>query len=263
VQWSGRLILAAGSMLDQPATTLIDAAAVAGFDGVDLRLSGEHGGAPLAELRQHAERAGLAIFGAEVYRISTDASNLEPLLDAAAAVGAETVLVVSDHPSRTTTMTALAALAGECAARQLRLGLEYMAWTNPSGPLDAINIANEVGCELLVDVLHHVRVGAGVDELDAIVESGRLGWVQICDAPLAAPGGSEHAALVHEARHGRMLPGHGKLPVRELIARLPADVTISVEVQSQALLKVPPIERARLLHDAAWSVLSQSPSNTG
>jgi sugar phosphate isomerase/epimerase len=71
VQWSGRLILAAGSMLDQPATTLIDAAAAAGFNGVDLRLSGEHGGAPLAELRQHAERAGLAIFGAEVYRIST------------------------------------------------------------------------------------------------------------------------------------------------------------------------------------------------
>jgi len=250
-------------MLDQPATTLIATAAAAGFDGVDLRLSAEHGAVPLAELRHHAERAGIAIFGAEVYRISTDASNPEPLLDAAAAVGAETVLVVSDHPSRTATMRALAALADECAARQLRLGLEYMAWTVPSAPLDAINMANEVGCELLVDVLHHVRVGAGVDELDAIVESGRLGWVQICDAPHAAPGGTEHAALVHEARNGRMLPGHGELPVRELVGRLPADVTISVEVQSHSLLETPPIERARLLHDAARLILSQSPSNTG
>ena len=198
-----------------------------------------------------------------MYRISTDATNPEPLLDAAAAVGAETVLVVSDHPDRAVTMTALTALAVECAARGLRVGLEYMAWTDPSTAFDAIEMANEVGCELLVDVLHHVRVGAGVDELDAVIESGRLGWVQICDAPLAAPGEPGHAALIHEARHGRLLPGHGELPVRELLARVPSDVTISVEVQSESLLGIPPIERARLLHDAARSVLIHSPSNTG
>lgn len=250
-------------MLDQPATTLIDTAAAAGFDGVDLRLSGEHGGTRLDDLRQHAERAGIAVFGVEVYRISTDASNPGPLLDAAAAIGAETVLVVSDHPDRTTTVTALAALARDCTARGLRLGLEYMAWTTPSTANDAIDVANEVGCELLVDVLHHVRVGAGVDELDAIVESGHLGWVQICDAPLARPRGSGHESLIHEARHGRSLPGHGELPLRELVARLPTDVTISVEVQSEPLLSVAPIERAQMLHDAARSVLDQSPSSTG
>lgn len=250
-------------MLDQPAPVLIDAAAAAGFDGVDLRLSGEHGNTALREIRAHAERVGVAIFGAEVYRISTDATNPEPLLDAAAAVGAETVLVVSDHPNRAVTMTALTALAAECGRRGLRLGLEYMAWTDPSTALDAIEMANEVGCELLVDVLHHVRTGAGIDELDAVIESGRLGWVQICDAPLAAPGEAGSAALIHEARHGRLLPGDGELPMRELLARLRSDVTISVEVQSDSLLGTPPIERARLLHDAARSVLIHSPSNTG
>lgn len=38
----GRLILAAGSMLDADAETVVDAASVAGFDGVGLRLTGPH-----------------------------------------------------------------------------------------------------------------------------------------------------------------------------------------------------------------------------
>ncbi len=250
-------------MLDQPAEVLIDAAAAAGFDGVDLRLSDGPGATRLTEVRHRAADVGIAIFGAEVYRISPDAPNPEPLLDAATAVGAHTVLVVSDHPDRTATITALTALATECATRGLRIALEYMAWTNPSTPLDAVAMANEAGCEVLVDVLHHIRVGGGGADVDAIVESGRLGWVQICDAPLAAPTGGDHAALLHEARHARLLPGHGALPIGELIARVPAEVTISVEVQSDLLVAVPPIERARLIHDAARSVLNQSPSNTG
>ena len=77
----------------------------------------------------------------------------------------------------------------------------------------------------------------------AVVESGTLGWVQICDALLEPP-----ADLIHEARHQRLAPGSGELPLAELLACLDADVTISVEVQNDALLGVPPIDRARLLH---------------
>lgn len=257
---AGRQILAAGSMLDQPAETVIDAAAAAGFDGVGLRLSGEHHTERPSELRRRATGGGITVFDAEVYRVSSAAENPEPLLDAAVAAGAEAVLAVSDVDDRTATVVALRSLAAECAERGLRLGLEYMAWTMPSDPTDAISIADDVGCELIVDLLHHVRVGAGVDELDAIVRSGHLGWVQLCDAPLARPGhefqgSASHDALVHEARHGRLVPGRGELPLTALLERLPTDVLVSVEVQSDALAVLGAFERARLLHDASRSVL--------
>ena len=45
--------------------------------------------------------------------------------------------------------------------------------------------------------------------LTMIVESGHLGWVQICDAPAVAPITSE--APIHEARHLRVEPGAGQL----------------------------------------------------
>jgi sugar phosphate isomerase/epimerase len=247
------LILAAGSLLDQPAEIVMEAAAAAGFDGVGLRLSGEHA-------VPHSTGPGVPVHDVEVYRIDGSATNPEPLLDAAAAVGARALLVVSDLPDRTATLDALGALREACAACGLRLGLEYMAWTDPCGPLDAIEVASSTGCEIVVDLLHHLRVGAGVDELDAIVASGHLGWVQLCDAPAAAPVGRE--ALIHEARHGRLLPGTGELDLAPLLACIPPDTVISVEVQSDALLRVPPFERARLFHDRARTVLGH-PSSTG
>lgn len=247
------LILAAGSMLDQPTEIVIEAAAAAGFDGVGLRLSGEHA-------VPQSTGPGVPVHDVEVYRIDGSATNPEPLLDAAAAAGARAVLAVSDRNDRSATIDSLAALREQCHVRGLRLGLEYMAWTDPSDPLDAIDVALATHCEIVVDLLHHVRVGAGVDELDAIVASGRLGWVQLCDAPAATPVGRD--AMIHEARHGRLLPGTGELDLAPLLACLPADVTVSVEVQSDPLLAVPAHQRAQQLHDAARRALGH-PSSTG
>jgi sugar phosphate isomerase/epimerase len=257
---TGPLILAAGSMLDHPAEVVLEAAAEAGFDGVGLRLSVEHAVSDPARLGSRAASLGLTVHDVEVYRIDGSATNPEPLLDAAAAAGAAALLVVSDLADRSATLDALATLHSECDARGLRLGLEYMAWTDPSDPLAAIDVAAATGCQLVVDLLHHVRVGAGAAELDAIVASGRLGWVQVCDAPPAAPPGRD--ALIHEARHGRLVPGAGGLDLTPLLARIPGDVAISVEVQSDALLTEPAGERAQRLHDAARAVLGH-PSSTG
>lgn len=243
-------------MLDQSAEVLVDVAADAGFDGVGLRLSGEHHVADAERLRARAADRGLIIHDSEVHRIAPGAADPGALIEATAAVGAGRLLVVSDLADRAATLSALAELVVRCEVDGIRVGLEYMAWTNPSTPLDAIDIAEATGCELLVDVLHHHRVGAGVDELDAIVDSGRLGWVQLCDAPLAPPKRPRRRGLVHEARHARLLPGRGELPLTALLACLSADVTISIEVQSDELLAMPPIERAVLLHDTSRRTLA-------
>lgn len=246
----GPLILAAGSMLDVDADALADAAAGAGFDGVGLRISGEHGDGDLAALASRIAARGLVVHDSEVYRIGHDAADPDELVERSAAVGSSALLVVSDLPDHVATVAALHALVDRARAHGLRIALEYMAWTTPSSPLDALAMAREVGCVLVVDLLHHVRVGAGRAELDAIVDAGVLGWVQLCDAPADAP-----ADLLHEARHGRLPPGDGALPVRELLTSVPAGTAISVEVQSDDLGRLPAAERARLLHDTARAVL--------
>ena len=247
----GPLILAAGSMLDVSAMALVDTAARAGFDGVGLRLSGGHGSDEPSALRARAADRGITIHDTEVYRIGVGAPDPDELIDHSAAVGAAALLVVSDLPDRSATIDALDELVDRCGRSGLQVGLEYMAWTTPSAPLDAVAIARQVGCVLVVDLLHHVRVGARPAELTAVVDAGALGWVQLCDAPAIAP-----ADLLHEARHDRLPPGHGELPLRELLASVPTGTPISVEVQSDSLGRMSPVDRARLLHGTARSILA-------
>ncbi len=240
-------------MLDETPTAVIDAAAAAGFDGVGLRISNPttatHAVTDPSAVRRYAERCAITIHDAEVYRIgSGDDPTL--LVERAAAVGAGALLVVSDTMTRADTIAGIAALVELANPFGIRIGLEYMAWTDPSGPLDAVAIAQQTGCQVVVDLLHHVRVGADAGDLRAVVDSGTLGWVQMCDAPTTCADD-----LIDEARHRRLVPGTGALALAELLVCVDADVTISVEVQSDDLLAVHATERAQLLFDAARSVL--------
>ena len=64
--------------------------------------------------------------------------------------------------------------------------------------------------------------------------------------------------LIDEARHHRLPPGDGELPLVELLDALDGDVTFTVEVQSDDLQRVyPPDERARLLAEAANRLLAR------
>jgi sugar phosphate isomerase/epimerase len=265
-----RLSLAAGSVLDASAHEVVSVAAAAGFDAVGLRMSGPHAVESREQrrrLRRLADELGVVIHDVEVHRIGVDGDGAEPdpvpLLDAAADVGAAFVLVVSDLPDAGRTRDALAAVVARAHDVGQRVGLEYMAWTTPSEPAAAIETAVATGAWLVVDLLHHLRVGAGVDELDDVVASGRLGWVQVSDGPRTAP-----TDLLYEARHARLPPGEGELPLAELLERLPDDVTVSVEVQSDDLSgRYSPADRARHLAVATRSVLDdrrpQPPSTTG
>lgn len=250
------LALAAGSVLDADALELVEAAAAAGFDAVGLRLSAQHSLAHdrAVELRRRVAALGVAVHDVEVHRIGDPAgADVGALCDAAAEVGARWLLVVSDLPDPAATEEALGEVVVRAAAAGIGVGLEYMAWTTPARPAAAVTMATATGAHVVVDLLHHVRVGAGVDELVAVVASGRLGWVQLADAPLLAP-----ADLVHEARHARLPPGEGGLPLAALLAVVPPGTVVSVEVQSDALAsELGPTERAVRLAVAARSLLSR------
>jgi sugar phosphate isomerase/epimerase len=260
-----RLLLAAGSVLDAGPEAVVDAAAAAGFAGVGLRESDHHAGADPAALRRRADDLGIVIHDVEVYRIGAR-TPAAPLLDAAAELGARAVLVVSDVADLGRTTDEVGELVAAGRQRGLIVGLEYMAWTTPAHPSDAVTVAGQTGCVIVVDVLHHRRVGAGTAELDAVVASGSLGWVQLCDAIGAGPKGEPFDRLVDEARHHRLPPGDGDLPLLELLRRTPAESPISVEVQSDQLLALAPPARATVLHTAATRVLAalaSHPNRTG
>jgi len=250
------LLLAAGSALDADPTTLVAAAAAAGFDGVGVRLSAAQcvDRVGLAALAARAVDLGLFVHDVEVYRIGDpEQPDAGPLIDAAAQLGARFLLVVSDLDDEGATEHRLAAVVAEAAAAGVDVGVEYMAWTCPGGPRAAMRLAAATGAHIVVDVLHHVRVGGDAAMLAEVVASGRVGWVQLCDAPAAAP-----PDLVAEARHFRLPPGAGELPLDDLLAALPSATPISVEVQSDRLVATHrPTERAQHLYAAASSVLSR------
>jgi sugar phosphate isomerase/epimerase len=249
-------MLAAGSMLDVVPIELIEAAGAAGFDGLGLRLSGEHELADVAAVAAALDTHGLVLHDAEVHRITVDTPPPDRLIDAAAEIGAGHLLIVSDLDDASETVRRLVPIAERCRSAGVVPALEYMAWTTPNDPRGAIHAASATGCVVIVDALHHVRVGASPDDLSAIVEAGVFGWLQLCDAPAAAP-----ADLLHEARHDRLVPGTGDLPLSDLIARLPPGAVVSVEVQSDAIgARTSAVERARILHDSARRALGHDNS---
>ena len=247
------LVLAAGSVLQASPIEMLEAAAGAGFDGVGLRLS--HGrmspAAGLREIRMRADDLGLCIHDIEVHRVGED-TDAAPLVEACAALGAPFLLAVSDLADESATIDALSALSDTAALSGVAIGLEYMAWTMPKTAIDAVRVAHAARAKIVVDVLHHHRTGGGPSELRAIVDAGLLGWVQLCDAPYGAPND-----LLHEARHARLIPAQGALPLAELIAVLPPAATISVEVQSDELAtNMGPQGIASALATAARSVMA-------
>ncbi len=116
--------------------------------------------------------------------------------------------------------------------------------------LDRVDRANAA---VLIDLLHLVshrrhRRRCGVDR-----RLHRLPYVQLCDAPRAAP-----EDLYTEAIDGRLLPGDGELPIVELVDVLPAHTALSMEIRSAALRSAwpDPVDRARHVLDSTMRALA-------
>lgn len=250
------LSLAAGTLRDVTRQEAIAAAARAGFAGVGLRLDLEPPDpTELKQLTGRLDAEGCVALDIEVVRLSPFWSlELESrLVEQAAALAARHLLVVSDDPDPSRTIDGLGRVSRRCREAGLSAVLEFMRFTHPSTLAEAARIAAAVGPDLggvLVDALHLARTGSQPSELDEHAP-GLFPYAQICDAPLQAPPG-DSSALVEEARHRRLLPGQGGLPLAELLSSLPPGIPLSVEVQSDELERtLPALERARRCHAAA------------
>jgi len=140
----------------------------------------------------------------------------------------------------------------------LSMNIEPMPWTdirNISMALQLLEQASQDNAALLVDAIHFDRAGDTPTAL-ANIPRQRLHYMQLCDAPAAKPDSIEQ--LLYQARAERMPPGHGGLPLRELLLALPQDLPIALEVPMRSLSHLHAIERARLLRSAAEQLLQNT-----
>jgi sugar phosphate isomerase/epimerase len=133
--------------------------------------------------------------------------------------------------------------------------LEFAIYTGVRTLADAARVVRKCGhanASVLIDALHFSRSG-GVPSDIAGIDAALFRYAQICDAAAVIPG--EPGDLIREARTGRLLPGEGALPLRELVAALPATIPLSIEAPVLATAGLPALERARRAYRSMRALL--------
>ena len=102
-------------------------------------------------------------------------------------LGARYVNAICEDPDLSRLSDEFGRLAEEARPYAVRPVIEFMAYRTVRTLDDAVAIAVGSGGGVLVDALHVQRCGVRLDALRA-VDPGLISYVQLCDAPLAAPG---------------------------------------------------------------------------
>ena len=210
----------------------LEAAAAAGFDGIELFESDllTWDGTP-AELRDIAGGLGLAIL---LYQPFRDFEALpDPLrarafdraqrkFDVMAALGADRLLVCSSihpqalgEPARAT--ADLRALAELAAPRGITLGYEALAWGRHVNrwrqAWEIVRAADHPSLGLVLDSFHTLAVGDTLDGLEQ-VPGEKIAFLQLADAPLLT------MDALAWSRHFRVFPGQGDWDVAGFARRV-------------------------------------------
>ncbi len=275
------LVLCAGTIPRASFAERVTAAAEAGFSGISLFLS-DYQAARASGLSDADMRARLAHHGLEI-------AELDPLMNwipgtdlgfeanqqgtaffqhteaefyaVADALGARSLNAVAftDAPlSPSKVAEAFAGLCDRAAEHGLLVHLEFLPWTQIPDVLAAlaiVELANRPNGGLTLDSWHHFRSGVDNSRLRS-VPGERILSVQINDAP-AEP----EPDPVQETTRRRLLPGEGAIDLVEIVRILDTLATpapLGVEVFSDALAALPPVEAARRAGDAARAVLARA-----
>lgn len=230
--------LSAGTVLPVGPEATIDVAADAGWSAVGLRPDPGASAADVASLSRRLSQRGMRAFDVEVVRLGvTSEHDADRLLSIASELGASWLLVTSHLPEPSETERALAALVhrAEALGGVTRPALEFMAFTEVRTVFDAVPIVRASGAGLVVDALHVHRNHQRPDDVATALAGAPVPlYVQLCDTDVAELPDSQ---LIDEARHGRLVPGAGILPLAALLAVLGADAPVTAEVQSDRLLR--------------------------
>ena len=262
--------LAALTVLELSPVEMVVCAADAGYSHVGLRLVPATDNEPhwhlladtalVREVAAALADTGIQVLDVEILRLrpDTDVRSFAPMLATGARLGARHVLVAGNDPDEARLSARLAALCELAAPLQLSIYLEPMPWTDARDFTQAARVVAhcaQANAGVLIDPIHFDRAGNHAAQI-ASVPAERLAYAQFCDAPAERP--TDLAGLLHQARTERLPPGTGGLDLRGILAALPPDTPLSLEIpmQSRAMTAQ---ARARLALESTRRFLSALP----
>jgi sugar phosphate isomerase/epimerase len=174
-----------------------------------------------------------------------------------AELGAQRVNTVSFDPDLSRTVDQFGTVAELAAASGLETTLEFGPTLSVADLPTALRVIRDVGrsdFRLLIDTMHVVRSGSSAEDI-ARLDPEMIGYVQLSDA-LRVPSIPNY---MEEACFERIVPGTGELPLLDLLAALPRNLVIGLEVplRSQAKAGVGPHARLGRCVAAARGLLEK------
>ncbi len=154
---------------------------------------------------------------------------------------------------------AFAALCDRAGEHDLLVHLEFLPWSripDLAAAWEIVRRADRPNGGVAVDAWHYFRSGAD-EQLLVSLPGARVLGIQLDDAPNRAEDDLLHATL-----HERLLPGAGELDLVGLLGalgKIGVAAPIGVEVFSDALHALGPIEAAKRAGDATRNLLASVP----
>lgn len=242
-----RISLAHLTCLSLPPPDLIRMAARLGYDHVGLRLvvvTDTTPGYPLMRDAAMLRETRVALAGADLSVLDIEFMRLTPefdpgawggFLDVGAELGARHVITAPYDPDHARLAANLAAFAQEAGKRGLSPLLDFFPWTSVPDLRAAASLVEATGAPgigILVDALHPDRSGGDPVDLSRVAPA-RLPLLHLCDAPRHPP--YTDAELMRTAREDRLPPGEGAIDLARLLAAMPPDSVVGVEIPMAAL----------------------------
>lgn len=219
--------------LSGPLPDKLEAAAAAGFDGVEIFENDllTYDGTP-AEVRSTCDGLGLAVTLFQPFRDfeampepqrARNLDRAERKFDTMQALGADLLLVCSnvqpaalDDPARAA--ADLHEMAERAARRGLRVCYEALAWGRHVSrwrqAWDIVRQADHPALGLCLDSFHTLALGDDLSSLAGTVPPEKLFFLQLADAPRLS------MDVLSWSRHHRLFPGQGELPVAQFLRDL-------------------------------------------
>lgn len=205
----------------------------------------------------HERDVSISIGEGFLVRPGVDVRDYAAPLDVMRELGVTRINTLSIDPGMNRSFDQFAMLTQMAAAVDVATTLEFgprMAVADLGAALTAIRHVAQPHFRLVIDTMHLVRSGAGGADIAAL-DPDMIGYVQLCDAPLV----SKFSEYMDEAKYERMVPGTGELPLLDILAALPRDLPIGLEVPQRSLAEagVGPHERLGRCVEATRKLLAQ------
>jgi sugar phosphate isomerase/epimerase/4-hydroxyphenylpyruvate dioxygenase-like putative hemolysin len=250
---------------------LVDAAAAAGYRYVGLRMTkvtAQEPNYPLSydprlmrATKTHLAATGVEVLDIELARMtsSDNPRDFVRFLEAGAELGARHVITQLPDADFARKADRFAELCDLARPLGLTIDLEFPSWTETPNLAEAVRVlraADRPNAGLLIDILHFARSESSIDDLRKLPREW-FHFVHVCDAPGEIPTTTE--GLIQTARFERLFPGEGDLDVPGILAALPENLPLALEIPRATLVaQVGAKEHARLAIDASRRHLDEA-----